>query len=106
VTQGIALHEGRRFGLPNQLVNLAVCGGVLLLAVSGPMMWWRRRPRGALATAPRRPRDVRALRGAWVVMLALGAVFPLGGVTMLAVVALDRLIVRRIPRLAKVFASA
>jgi uncharacterized iron-regulated membrane protein len=35
-------------------------------------------------------------------MAVLGVLFPLAGVTMVAVLALDRLVLRRIPRLARV----
>lgn len=74
---GIALHEGQ-LGWWNIALNALFCIAIVLMAVSGVVMWWIRRPAGALA-APRYPRDFRI--GVPVVLLALGLAiaFPLGG---------------------------
>ena len=56
---GIDLHEGRFFGLPNQLINLLIALSLLWMAGT-KVMWWKRRPRGQLAAPPR----VRWLRAA------------------------------------------
>lgn len=107
VEEGIALHEGRRFGAVNLLANLALCLGVLFMAITGPMMWWRRRPKGGPAeagfTAPRRTKDSIRMRGVLVIMVIIGVLFPLGGISMVLVLLLDRFALRRIPRLARVF---
>ena len=50
---GIDLHEGRFFGLPNQLLNLAIALSLIWMAGTGVVMWWKRRPRGQLAAPPR-----------------------------------------------------
>lgn len=39
VSQGIALHEGRRFGSFNTVATTAFCLGIIFLCVSGPLMW-------------------------------------------------------------------
>lgn len=44
VEMGIAVHMGKYFGLPNQLLMLFACLILVLLCVSGLVMWWRRRP--------------------------------------------------------------
>ncbi|MGQ0679944.1 MAG: PepSY-associated TM helix domain-containing protein [Actinomycetota bacterium] len=107
VSDGIALHEGRRFGAGNLWFNFAICGLVIFLCITGPMMWWKRRPKGAWVAAPRRSSDPRTRRRLfWVVMVPIGILFPLGGITMLAVLVADWLILRRIPRLARAFGSA
>jgi uncharacterized iron-regulated membrane protein len=67
---------------------LAGCIGMLLLAGSAPAMWWKRRRNGRL-TAPPAPEDKRRTRGLAVLMLALGAVFPLTGATMVAALVLE-----------------
>ncbi len=106
ISDGIALHEGRRFGAGNLWFNFLIVAGVIFLAVTGPMMWWKRRPKGAFAP-PRRSTDPKTRRRLfWTVMLPIGILFPLGGITMLAVLALDWLVLRRIPRLARALGAA
>ncbi len=55
VAQGIAVHEGRRFGMLSMVLTTAFCLAVIASCLTGPVMWWRRRPRGAGAVlgAPR-----------------------------------------------------
>ncbi len=69
VEEGIALHQGERFGLPNLLVALGTCLAVIGMAVSGVVMWWRRRPTGKGLGAPRRAQDARVTRGVALIML-------------------------------------
>ncbi|WP_437622081.1 PepSY-associated TM helix domain-containing protein [Sorangium sp. So ce1151] len=103
VELGLALHEGRYFGLANQLLMLGACVAVVLLAVTGTVMWWTRRPKGRIG-APATPRDMPLWRGAAAIMVVLGAVFPLMGLSLLAVLALDHLLVDRIPALRRILA--
>jgi uncharacterized iron-regulated membrane protein len=87
---GISVHQGREYGLANQLLMLAGCLAIVLLAVSAVVMWWKRRPAGVLA-APQRRLDDRTARGAVVIGIALGLLFPLLGASMLLALAIDRL---------------
>ncbi|WP_159425998.1 PepSY-associated TM helix domain-containing protein [Streptomyces noursei] len=96
VEEGIALHQGERFGLPNLLVALGTCLAVIGMAVSGVVMWWRRRPTGKGLGAPRRAQDARVTRGVALIMLILGVAMPLAGISMLLVLTLDWLVIRRI----------
>lgn len=91
---GVMLHEGRMFGPLNQIIILLVCLMILLGAASGLVMWWKRRPAGALGVPPLR-HDLPRWKAAVGVMLVLGLVFPLVGVSMLVLWAVDSLIVRR-----------
>ena len=51
---GIAAHEGQLFGIANQLLGLFTALGLIALCISAVVMWWRRRPDGALGVpAPR-----------------------------------------------------
>ena len=51
---GIAAHEGQLFGIANQLLGLFTALGLITMCVSAVVMWWRRRPEGALGVpAPR-----------------------------------------------------
>jgi uncharacterized iron-regulated membrane protein len=54
---GIAVHTGRQYGLMNQLVMLAGCVAIVLLALSAVVMWWKRRPTGQLGAPQRRSGD-------------------------------------------------
>lgn len=99
---GIALHEGD-MGWWNVALNTLFCLSVIFLSVSGVVMWWLRRPAkaGRLA-APPMPRDMPLWQGAVLVGLAVSLAFPLAGLTLLAVFALDFLIVSRIPALRRI----
>jgi uncharacterized iron-regulated membrane protein len=41
---GISVHQGEQFGAINRTLMLAGCAAVVLLVVSAPIMWWKRRP--------------------------------------------------------------
>ena len=43
ITVGIAFHEGRLFGLLNQLVGVALCLGLIFVVISSFVMWRKRR---------------------------------------------------------------
>ena len=87
---GVMLHEGKMFGPLNQIIILLVCLMILLGSVSGLVMWWKRRPEGGLGVPPLR-HDLPRWKTATVIMLILGAVFPLVGGSMLLVWLLDRM---------------
>ena len=46
---GVAAHEGRLFGWPNQLLGVVTALGLDLMCISGLILWWRRRDQGVLA---------------------------------------------------------
>ena len=85
---GIAVHQGKEFGLINKLVMLAGCIAIWLLGISAIVMWWKRRPKGRLA-APPRPIDKRTYKALAAVVVPLGLLYPLVGASMLIVLALD-----------------
>ncbi|WP_028218683.1 PepSY-associated TM helix domain-containing protein [Paraburkholderia oxyphila] len=94
VSYGTSLHMGRYFGLPNQIVCAVISLGLAALAVTGLVMWWKRRPAGTLG-APGRERPAPPMR-AWIAALVvLGIVFPLMGLTIVAVWLADRVLLRR-----------
>ncbi|CAH1209429.1 hypothetical protein PAECIP111893_03020 [Paenibacillus plantiphilus] len=95
ITLGIALHEGRLFGLANQLLGLAACMGLILIAVSSYVMWRKRKPDGKLG-APGKPKDKRATIGVLAIMLIFGALMPLVGLSIIFVLLLEWLVIRRI----------
>jgi uncharacterized iron-regulated membrane protein len=44
INYGIAWHEGQLFGWINQLIGVLTGIALFTVAISGTMMWWRRRP--------------------------------------------------------------
>lgn len=104
VAQGIGFHEGRSLGPVSFWSALVFCLAVLSMCVTGPLMWWRRRPsRSGSVGAPRGRMPVRATWWLAAVLVALGVVLPMFGVTLLLVLLLDQLVLRRVPRLRAVF---
>lgn len=100
---GIAFHEGD-MGNWNLALNTAFCLAVILLSVSGMVMWWLRRPAGARRlAAPPRPANLPLWKGAVLIGLFLSMAFPLVGVTLLALLALDVLVLSRIPAVKRAF---
>jgi uncharacterized iron-regulated membrane protein len=96
---GIALHEGQ-LGLWNFVVNAVFCAAVVFTCISGVVMWWKRRPVGAgRLAAPPVPQDVPLARGVVLIALALSMMFPLLGLTLLAVLAFDLLVLSAVPAL-------
>ncbi|GAA0780046.1 PepSY domain-containing protein [Roseibium denhamense] len=97
---GIAFHEGD-MGLWNIVLNTVFCLSVIFLCVSGLVMWWMRRPKGAALRvfAPKVPDNLPHWRGAMILMLFISLAFPLVGITLLAVLAIDYLLIGRIPAL-------
>ena len=91
---GVMLHEGKMFGWVNQLIVLLICLMILLSAVSGVVIWWKRRPQGGLGVPPLR-HDLPKWKTALVIMLGLAIIFPLVGASLITVWALDRLVLTR-----------
>lgn len=104
ITLGIALHEGQLFGWPNQLLGLLTALGVMLLAVSSYFMWRKRKPEGKLG-APTKATNRKASLGVLLIVLVFGAIMPLVGASIVIVLLLDLLIIRRIPRLKHWFSA-
>ena len=106
VSQGIGLHEGRSLGRWSFWGSALMCLAVIFMCLSGPLMWWRRRPRGAAQLgAPRGRMPLRATPVLVVGLVALGLFLPLFGITLLAALLLDQLVLGRVPVLAHWFGS-
>ena len=88
IQYGIGIHKGEFWGRANQLAMLAFCLGTILLSVTAAVMWWKRRPAGRLGTPPW-PRDRRVVATVTGLMVGLGALFPLTGLAILALLGLD-----------------
>ena len=90
------IHVGSIFGLTTKILAVLSCLLLVVMAVTGVWMWWRRRKPGTLG-APPAPGPGTAPR--WLVRLTIGlAVFlPTVGVTLLLIYLVDPL-VRRLRR--------
>ena len=107
VSQGIGLHEGRSFGTWSMVGTTLMCLAIVFSCVTGPLMWWRRRPsRSGSMGAPRGRMPLRATPLLMVGLVALGIFLPLFGLSVLAILLLDQLVVRRVPALAGWFDAA
>jgi len=95
VAVGIAFHEGRLFGWPNQLLLLVTAVGLVLVCISAVWLWLRRRDPGRLG-AP--PPGIPPRRSVPLVatVVGLGVLLPLFGLSLLAVLLLERLVLRRV----------
>lgn len=100
VSQGIGLHEGRSFGPVSFWAAALSCLMIIFMCVSGPLMWWRRRPKkGGSIAAPRGRMPLRDTPLLAVGIVALGVFLPFFGITLLIALLLDQVVLRRIPRL-------
>jgi uncharacterized iron-regulated membrane protein len=101
---GIAAHEGQLFGPLNQALGVLTALGLVTLSVSGMVMWWRRRPDGVLGAPP--TSDYRITAGLAGIIVVLGLLMPLLGLSLLVIALVELLLLRRIPPVAKVLGLA
>lgn len=105
VANGIAIHEGRRFGPVNMVLTSLFCGAVIFMCISAPMMWWTRRNNAAGLAAPRARLPIFANWILLIAVVALGVFLPLFGLSLLVILTLDQLLIRRIPAARKFFGT-
>jgi uncharacterized iron-regulated membrane protein len=86
---GISAHEGQLFGLANQLLGLTTALGLITMCVSAIVMWWRRRPDGALGVPAPRVREFRITPALGVLIVALGVLLPVLGASLLLLALID-----------------
>ncbi|AKH67747.1 putative iron-regulated membrane protein [Spongiibacter sp. IMCC21906] len=92
----IAAHEGQLFGWFNQLLGLFAVLGLVLLAISGGVMWWRRRPIAVLG-APPLPTESHI--AAWVsaLVLLLAVLLPAFALSLIALLLIEKTLLRCLP---------
>ncbi len=101
VSLGIGLHEGRALGGVSMTLSALMCVAVVFSCISGPLMWWRRRPERATSVgAPRGRLPLRTTPALAVGLVVLGILLPFFGASLVLVLLLDHLVVRRLPRVA------
>lgn len=85
VEWGIATHQGQQYGEVNRLLMLAGCLCLLLLCLTAPVLWWKRRQQGRLTAPPAATSTARRMVAG--LMLLIGLLFPLTGLSMIAALA-------------------
>lgn len=90
----VATHEGQLFGRLNQAILLLNAIGLLLMSTGAVVMWWRRRPASLLGAPPAGARP-RASVCLMATILALAALLPLFGLSLLSVWIVDRTLLAR-----------
>ncbi|MFA7601899.1 MAG: PepSY domain-containing protein [Novosphingobium sp.] len=96
VGYGVAWHEGQLFGWVNQLIGVATALMLMTLAISGFVLWRRRRPEDGLG-APPLPAVPARLRGVAAIVLLLAALLPLLAASLIALWLVERLVLARVP---------
>lgn len=93
---GIAAHEGQLFGWLNQVVSLFTTVCLVILSVSGVLMWRKRKPEGVLG-APQAIRRVRFSTALILILVMFGLYFPFLGGSMILVYLIERFALRKLP---------
>jgi uncharacterized iron-regulated membrane protein len=88
-----AIHVGAILGIPGRIAACLASLILTALCITGPWMWWKRRPKGRLGIPP----AARAPWGIYVVLAGLGWLLPTVGVTLLCF-ALIEIVLRVIRR--------
>ncbi len=99
VGHGVAWHEGQLFGLFNQLVGVATALMLVILTVSGFVMWRRHKPADRLGAPPLPPVPARP-RSLMAAVLVLAALLPLLAISLIVLLLAERLALPRLPRTA------
>jgi uncharacterized iron-regulated membrane protein len=103
---GVAAHEGQLFGAWNQALGVLTAAGLVLLSVSGVVMWWRRRPEGVLG-APLPPLEAAQYgKGLLAIIVILGVFLPVLGAALLLVGFIEWALLRRVAALRDWFGLA
>jgi uncharacterized iron-regulated membrane protein len=90
---GIALHEAT-MGIWNTILDTLFCLTVIVMSVSGVVMWWKRRPAGTIGT-PLYPKDYRVPKTVLGIAAAVSILFPLTGLSIVSFAIIDFLLPRR-----------
>jgi uncharacterized iron-regulated membrane protein len=91
---GVAAHEGQLFGWLNQLLGVITTTGLMVMSVSGFVLWRKRKPQGSLG-APRALPDAQAGKAVTAIVLSLALVLPLLALSLVGVWLLEVLVLRR-----------
>lgn len=91
---GIAAHEGTLFGWFNLLLGVLTCLGLILICVSGFILWRKRKPETVLGAPPALPAQVGF--GVIAITIALAIFLPLMAISLIALLILEFALLRRV----------
>ncbi|MED1203617.1 PepSY-associated TM helix domain-containing protein [Heyndrickxia acidicola] len=84
IETGIALHEGRYFGVTNLIIDLIACFSLIFIVISGITMWWRRRPQGKIGI-PKASEGHKFYLGVLLIAVIGGILMPMVGVSIFVI---------------------
>ncbi|MCD6034659.1 MAG: iron-regulated rane protein [Rickettsiales bacterium] len=90
---GVAFHEGRLFGSVNQFFNLTAVLVLISMCITGPIMWWKRKPQRALG-APQLPENLKLPKQVILIIVLIGIVLPLFGASVLLILLGEKLVAK------------
>jgi uncharacterized iron-regulated membrane protein len=99
VGYGVAWHEGHLLGWFNQLVGVLTALMLITLAVSGFVMWRRRKPEAVLGAPPLPAVPVR-IGGVVAIVLLLALLLPMLAMSLVVLWLVERLVLARLPPVA------
>ena len=101
---GVAIHEGQLFGWLNQALGALTALGLVLLSISGVVLWWKRlKNKSLLRTFGAPPGHRQTAPYAWsmiMAVLALGLLLPFFGLSLLFMLVIERWVMPYFPALA------
>jgi uncharacterized iron-regulated membrane protein len=100
VAYGVAWHEGQLLGLANQLIGVATALMLVMMSVTGFILWRRRKPADRLG-APAPAATPARMGGVVVIVLALALLLPMLAASMAAMLLIEFALLRRLPRAAR-----
>lgn len=98
MTAGISFHEGRLFGVVNQIIGTLVCLGIILIVISSFIMWRKRKP-STKSGAQSKVENRKVTRIVWGLMIVMGILMPLVGISLIVVFVFDKFVLPYIPKL-------
>lgn len=93
VQYGISLHEGKYFGILNQLLGFFGCLMLIGLSITGVYIWWTRKPIGKIG-APQASYTELSTKNKKIIMalmISVGILFPLVGLSFLMIILASKL---------------
>lgn len=86
----VALHMGTQFGVVTRTLVTLGCLAIIVSLISSILMWWKRRPRGRTGLPARQQhRTNRSRAGLGIIALVIALIYPLWGVSLITVIAID-----------------
>ena len=98
----VSVHMGTQLGIATRIFMTLLCVLAIWSIISACVMFWKRRRPGTMGL-PRRPVDVSLAKRIGLIAGVMAIAFPVWGVTAIAILTLDRFVIRRQRKLQYVF---